>query len=249
MLALAPLASMDGYVTDGVLYPRPALWSISYQLLGILQVSPVYYLVGIFSGLHLSRPARRIPVEIARAVLPAVLLGHSIPSIFFFLPVTDINLRQTFIALWQPYPLYCSLLTAGIAAAIRHVTAPAKQALVADEKAKDKSPRPKKDLDTYEDSDLAPLREAYTSAFALMALAHITVVSFIACRSDLTFADVFGNLPNVFAGDLEPLEATQAIFAFIKCDLLVFIIAQFVYCVYVVVELRGKCLVYDPLSY
>ena len=235
---------MDEYVTDGVRDARPILWSIAYQLLGIIQVAPVYYLVSILSGVRLSRSARRIPVEVAKAILPAVLLGHVIPSIFFFLPVTDSNLRQNFIALWQPYPLYCSLLVAGIAAAIRHVTAPAKQVLEVDKKAKNES-RPTKDMDMYEDLDLAPLREAYSSAFALMALTHITILSFIAYRSDLTFADVFGNLPNVFASDLEPLKAPQAIFGFIKYDVLVFVLAQFVYCAYIIVELRGKCSVVD----
>ena len=92
-----------------------------------------------------------------------------------------------------------------------------------------------------EEQDVRPLRSAYTFAFAIMATAHIALLWFISHRPDLSFSDVFANIPSIFS-DWTALGDSAMAFVIFKYDLLIYVMAQFVYCIYVVVELRGKCL-------
>ncbi|KAJ9619082.1 hypothetical protein H2204_012793 [Knufia peltigerae] len=90
-----------------------SLWSI-YQLYGIAVVAPIFYIM----YLTVSNPesywwplSRPVPEKYVKTLLPAVVLGYLIPTILMFWPHSnDDQIRQGFIAFWQPSPVYVNIL-------------------------------------------------------------------------------------------------------------------------------------------
>ncbi|KAG0158292.1 hypothetical protein PDIDSM_5805 [Penicillium digitatum] len=93
----------------------PSLWAVLYQLHGFGLIAPLYVSSSTYisSGIaYFSPSTRSLPESTARAVLPALMLGFVVPTIMLFLPLADaLNMRQVFIALWQPAPVYVVILT------------------------------------------------------------------------------------------------------------------------------------------
>ena len=207
-----------------------------YLVFGICRIAPLYYLVSIFCGICTDRVSRSVPVEAAQAIIPATSLGFILPTILFFMRFEEGNMQQQdFVALWLSYPVYCSLLVAVIAAAIRLFNKPKVTS------ATDATNLPVDNgAEQDEDRDVRPLRQAYAFAIAVMAIAHISLLLFIFFRSDLTFADVFADLPEILS-DWTTFEESIVAFFLLKYDMLIYVLAQFIYSVYVVVELRSKC--------
>ena len=207
-----------------------------HQVFGICRTAPLYYLVSIFSGICTDRVSRSVPVEAAQAIIPATSLGFILPTILLFMRFEEKNmLQQNFVALWLPHPIYCSLLVVIIAAAIRLFTN-SKVTFATDAANRSEDKGAEQDVDR----DVGPLRQAYVFAFAVMAIGHIALLLFIFYRSGLTFANIFFNPLKILSNWMKSEESIAAFFL-LKYDMLIYVSAQFIYSVYVVVELRSKC--------
>ncbi|KAJ5178398.1 uncharacterized protein N7500_001097 [Penicillium coprophilum] len=93
----------------------PSIWAVLYQLRGIGMIAPLCFASSTYISSHISYfspSTRTLPESTARAILPALVLGFIVPTIMLFFPLTDaLNMRQVFIALWQPAPIYVVILT------------------------------------------------------------------------------------------------------------------------------------------
>ena len=189
----------------------------------------------MLSSVCSDRLRRRVPVKVAQAVFPAIFLGFIVPSFLFSTRFGNISTQQSnFFANWNAHSVYCSLLTISIADTVQYLNRPK----VGPESAKTGSTGDK-GAKQDEDQDVGPLRTAYAFAFAFMAIAHVALL-FMSYRSGLTFSDIFANLPSIFS-DWTTFGDSVASSVILKYDMLIYVLAQYVYCVYVVVELRSKC--------
>ncbi|KAJ5782517.1 hypothetical protein N7457_004291 [Penicillium paradoxum] len=120
LASLAPLIAI--FTVEGfrprnswTLLAIPSLWAFLYQLRGIGMIVPLYYAAStwVSAGLpYFSASSRTLPESTARAILPALILGFVVPTILLFFPLANgLNVRQLFIALWQPAPIYVVILT------------------------------------------------------------------------------------------------------------------------------------------
>ncbi len=223
---------------------RSAVWGVAYSAIALCQAGPLYYFVSILSGVCTLTTSRPIPVEVAQAIIPAVCLGAIIPHILFFLPF-DTDVRQNIVALWQANHVYCTMFTAGIAALIRFIQ---KQRSTAGDQKSEAEKLLEEDMKQYKNSDVAPLKSAYTFLFSLLSVVHIATLFFISNRSDLTFSDVFCNLPDLLT-EWDTSNMPLLYFNIWKYDMWVFGIAQLVYCIYIILELRSEYYNHTPQCY
>ncbi|CAG8052089.1 unnamed protein product [Penicillium salamii] len=117
MLPIIAILTVEGYRPRNrwTLLASPALWGVLYQLRGIGLIAPIYFAMSIFHSAsvgYFTPTSRTIPVSVAQALLPALVLGFVLPTMMMFFPLQDtLSSRQVFIALWQPAPIYVALLT------------------------------------------------------------------------------------------------------------------------------------------
>ncbi|KAJ5195989.1 hypothetical protein N7449_006468 [Penicillium cf. viridicatum] len=117
MMPIIAIWTVEGFRPRNkwTLLATPSLWAVLYQLRGIGLIAPLYYASSTYisSGiLYFSPSTRTLPESIARALLPAMILGFAVPTIMLFFPLADgLITRQIFIALWQPAPIYVVILT------------------------------------------------------------------------------------------------------------------------------------------
>ena len=96
-----------------------------------------------------------------------------------FLPFEDPALSQSFIALWQPFPLYVAALTTVFASMIDSVA---------------KSPHT--EMEMYEQRDVAPLQSGYALVFFTTAVVHICSVLYVWESPSLSATVVFWGIAN-----------------------------------------------------
>lgn len=161
----------------------PLLLGAAIHVRGIDRVAPLYYLDQVCAGaLRAETPgtaARAVDPDIARAVLPATLLGHVVPSLLMG------ALRMTFTEVSRaPFtlqsiachaflyaPITVPLMTYGFAAAVR----------------RRRRARTQKGDDTTScsspSSTAAVLREAYSDLVTVQAAGHLLTVASLAARA------------------------------------------------------------------
>ncbi|KAL1630653.1 hypothetical protein SLS54_000524 [Diplodia seriata] len=226
MIMLLPIAfiwTVEGYRFGNhhSLVSIPVLFSI-YQLFGIGKIAPLYYLISLHTTSHplyTRTTGRALPTSAAKALLPALCLGHVLPTALMFLPHASPGAHQTYVALWQPFPVYIALFTSLIAYLIRHFSS-------------DPDDRLPLDKQMFALADVAPLHTAYAFVLAATAITHITTVLSIASNgpaSTTTIAAVF--FPNPYANE-------DSVFAFFKWDFALCFAAVLVWCLYSTYELR-----------
>ncbi|OJD33921.1 fad binding domain protein [Diplodia corticola] len=225
MIMLLPVVliwTVEGYRFGNSysLVSMPVLFSI-YQLLGIGKVAPLYYLLSIYTTsniLYTRTTGRAIPSSVAKALLPAICLGHALPTALMFLPHASPATQQTFIALWQPFPVYTAALTSAIAFLIRK--ADGRPALAT-----------ALDREMFALADVGPLRAAYAAVFGATATAHAAAIAYLAANAPTT--SVFEVFFDLFA----PQE-DDSVWSFLKWDFALCFAAVLVWCLYGVYELR-----------
>ncbi|KAL1644187.1 hypothetical protein SLS58_004467 [Diplodia intermedia] len=246
MIMLLPIAfiwTVEGYRFGNhhSLVSIPVLFSV-YQLFGIGKIAPLYYLISLHTTsnpLYTRTTGRAIPTSVAKALLPALCLGHVLPTALMFLPHASPAAHQTYVALWQPFPVYVALLTSSIAYLIRRFS-PSSPSDPADADPADDVDRLPLDKQMFALADVAPLRAASAFAFAVAATAHVAAVVYIASNSNsssnpasstttINVADIFFNLDD---SDSDP------VFAFFKWDLALCSAAVLAWCLHGACELR-----------
>lgn len=117
MAPLIAIFTVEGFRSRNkwTLLATPSVWAVLYQLRGIGLIAPLYMAVSTYvsSGIvYFSPSTRNLSASTARAILPALVLGYVVPTMLMFFPLADaLHTRQLFIALWQPAPVYVTILT------------------------------------------------------------------------------------------------------------------------------------------
>jgi hypothetical protein len=146
----------------------PSLWAVLYQLRGIGMIAPLYFATSTFisSGIGYYTPSSRtLPESTARAILPAIALGFIVPTALLFFPLADeLNMRQIFIALWQPAPVYVAILT--------HIFSRIIRSLSSSTPAKTGTPA----ADSNSNRDIPHLQTLYVVAGGISACFHLALV-------------------------------------------------------------------------
>lgn len=219
LLPILAIFTVEGYRPRNrwTLVASPALWGVLYQLRGIGLIAPVYFAISLFhsSSIAYSTPSsRRVPVSMAKALLPALILGFVIPTMMMFFPLhDDLNMRQIFIAIWQPAPIYVALLTEAMSRGIDWV-------------GRSKPVRSASHVEKCVDEDLPHLRILYAAVGGISACFHISfVLSGIASGSEfitnaLVPLDSFGHVSNLADG----------VFVFFQNDFLLVATATMLWC-------------------
>lgn len=120
-IGLVRFETIEEHSTPADSPTSPGIWGILYQLRGIGMIAPLYFLVSTFASRsfsYFSPATRAIPPSTSKAFLPALMVGYIIPTTMLFLPIGGQETRQAVIALWQPAPVYVSLLTLLLSRAI-----------------------------------------------------------------------------------------------------------------------------------
>ncbi|KAJ7163920.1 hypothetical protein C8R43DRAFT_989174 [Mycena crocata] len=96
----------------GRLISYTALFALFYQTVGGAIIIPLYYLISAIistgDAYHLS--GRAVPMEYARGLLFAVLVGYLAPTVAMFVPWDSFETRQLWTAVWQFAPAFVNLL-------------------------------------------------------------------------------------------------------------------------------------------
>lgn len=219
ILPMLAIFTVEGYRPRNrwTFVASPALWGVLYQLRGIGFIAPIYFAISLFhssSIAYFTPSSRRVPVSIAQALLPALVIGFVIPTMMMFFPLHNtLNTRQIFIALWQPAPLYVAVLTEVISRGLKRVgcSKPVKSA---------------SHVDKSVNEDLPHLRTVYATVSGISACFHIALVlswvvsgsSFI--TSALIPWDSFGQVSNLADG----------VFVFFQNDFLLVATATMLWC-------------------
>ena len=218
---------------------RPSTFLAAAQMFGIGLVAPVYFALSIMSdkGKQLTQS---VPPGVAKAVLPGVIFGYFIPSFVMSQPTSDLTVKQNLIAFWQASPVYAGILTAFLAAFLKKFAEERAAKLRSKAKSKSKSQvQSTNDSDSHSTSGnpLTTLRMVYTVAFFIFAAQHFLVISEIVSNPNLSFERIFLELPHPL-GTWDLSDATEAMFIFMKFDLMFFTLSVMVYLHYTIWNLR-----------
>ncbi|EXJ78155.1 hypothetical protein A1O3_09316 [Capronia epimyces CBS 606.96] len=160
------------------------VWFTLFQSAGIGIYMPFYYAVWTpysDTDRYWWPVNREVPIQYAKVLLPANLLGYVLPTILMFVPWQDATLAQTFEAIWQPGPMLVPILAWLFAAVYRLF-----------------NPRSARDHQhhtaTEEYQDIAYLKTIYVVIAVLGAALHVYIVGPLLLSSDpsFNFSTVFG---------------------------------------------------------
>lgn len=215
------------------------------QIIGISEIAPLYYAASAVFG-DTSSTGRKVPHEVASAVLPATILGYVAPYAAWFLPrsVLSERGRQSLIAWSQFAPVHVSALTAGIAAArrwlaARHRTPPAPGSKEEHEDGV-RAVRAR-----YSTSEASTLKKAYAAAFVMQAVPHVIGLGRALLRTSQSLAVAAGVLRRGRGRGLIPSSPSNALLVLESWDLALYAGASLAYGLYTVWTLRRKGFVDD----
>lgn len=213
------------------------------QIIGISEIAPLYYAASAVFG-DTSSTGRKVPDDVASAVLPATILGYAAPYAAWFLPRSVLSEagRQSLIAWSQFAPVYVSALTVGISAARRWLAA------------RHRAPRPapgsKEEHEAgvravrarYSTSEAGTLKKAYAAAFVAQAVPHAIGLGRALLRTGQSLAAAAGVLRWGLVPSGSP---SRALLVLESWDLALYAGASLAYGLYTVWTLRRKGFVDD----
>lgn len=212
------------------------------QIFGISEIAPLYYAASMVFG-DTSSTGRKVPDEVASAVLPATMLGYVAPYAAWFLPrsVLSERGRQSLVAWSQFAPVYVSALTVGISAARRWLAArhrtPAAPGSRQEHEEGVRTVRAR-----YSTSEAGTLKKAYAAAFVAQAVPH-------AIGLGCAVLGTTQSLAAAVAGGLRPglvsSSPSYALLVLESWDLVLYAGASLAYGLYTVWNLRRKGFVDD----
>ncbi|VTT76422.1 unnamed protein product [Fusarium fujikuroi] len=148
------------------------VYSLIYSFIGPSSVLPFFCLSSVLFSTK-STVHRPVDPQIAKSIVPGVLLGYVAPTVAALLPIRDAKLRHYVGTVWQAYPFLCAVFTRGLAA-IRAKTANSGQQ-EADTKVEERpiNYAPPSELQMYTNEDVAPLKFSHGCALALCLAASV----------------------------------------------------------------------------
>lgn len=115
-------------------------------------------------------PARHVPTNVAKSILPAVLVGYGVPNLLASLPIQNPLLRQAVVIASNLSPLITTCLSRVFSSAIqatKNLVNPPKPGVeVRDEDKEDFH-------DMYKKTDVAPLKATYAFTAGISAIGHV----------------------------------------------------------------------------
>ncbi|KAF4421743.1 Zeaxanthin epoxidase chloroplastic [Fusarium acutatum] len=219
--------------SKGLLTSFSSIFSIMYQLKAIGRIAPLYHLItvceSVFCGSVAPLTNRSIDKEAVEAFVPGITLGYIIPTALMLWPFKNKATWQKFTAIWQPFPVYVGLITAGLSTFLRSQRArdtpqpkPSKESL---------GPRKRK----AEAASL--LRSVYVVGTAATALVHLYILYRTASSPDLSFSGVFGGIGYLVSGT-SPSDPSHKIHVFLQRDMLLNAISVLANSFYRTLDLR-----------
>ncbi|CAH0023459.1 unnamed protein product [Clonostachys rhizophaga] len=203
------------------------LYSFGMQVQGIGRIGPLHAaLQAVFT--HERPTGRHVPVETAKALIPAITLGYVIPTIMVFARTPNTVAWQHALALWQFAPPLVGLLTRGISSLLKSY-----------QRGIGKSEEDDKDgLERYKNTDVPILNSVYTYAFAAQATVHIASMLYAWAHPELSIFKTFFQVPNPFKPDWNLPTVGAKLGVFFKYDMLLASAASIASGLYSIWDLR-----------
>lgn len=199
------------------------------QIWGICFTIPIYAVFHAFQS-HGYCTGRFIKPEVAKSLIPSLVLGYIVPTILMS-TLADGIARQALAAIWQVgapiVPILARLMSSLVLWRSRFRSSEEAN----EEKGKDG------EYERYSDADVQHLNIAYAFAFTVQALIHIIVCAFALARSELSFSGILFGVFKFVSSNGHTVEATAL---FIRHAMTVSIYAVFLHCVYSIWILRAR---------
>ncbi|TDZ19491.1 FAD-dependent monooxygenase andE [Colletotrichum orbiculare MAFF 240422] len=170
------LVEGNRYGNDLAVTTWPSACVAAYTLFGPKALLPSLGLSTLLLGSG-NIPARHVPTNTAKSILPAVLLGYGVPTILASLPVQNPVFRQVVTVASNLSPLIAAGLSKVFPPAIQAVknlvNPPEPGVVVPDEEKETFN-------DMYNKTDVAPLKRTYAFAAGVCAATHIATALYTA---------------------------------------------------------------------
>jgi hypothetical protein len=219
---LAALASpVLTYTIDG--YRRGnqrGLLSLPLIFLGLMQIKGIARIAPLHAILTALQPsmipyARGVPMEVAKAVLPALTLGYAIPTALMLASTPNTESWQDWTALWQFCPVFVPALTSLISTGLRWWK----------RRSEPKPTEKKSEIPAYPDhkpaEDMPVLRSAYAGVFAVQAATHMAVLAYSWSHPTISICNMFFGVPNPLSPRWDLPNTAAKVNAFLKYDMLI----------------------------
>ncbi|GME48263.1 FAD binding domain containing protein [Neofusicoccum parvum] len=199
----------------------PSIWTAAYQLRGIGLIAPIYYFISVFTSSHRAYEhlsGRPVPESVAKAVLPAVILGYAIPTALMFLPYCSPAITQNMIAVWQPAPVIACTLTWILSKLFGGSRSP---------------------LAMYEKRDGGHLRTAYLTTSVIAGIVHVAAVFYVAVVPEVSVGRVL-TIVRFAAPISSHADFNIAMSNFWRYDMLLCFLSVFIWLLYSIFSMRRR---------
>lgn len=91
----------------------PGVFGLAAQVLTFAFATPLYLGLSLMTGAQPTADNLRVPRSVLKSIPAVFIVGMAIPSALMVLPLSDKvtpDLKQIFIAVWQPWPAYVAIL-------------------------------------------------------------------------------------------------------------------------------------------
>ncbi|KLU82235.1 hypothetical protein MAPG_01310 [Magnaporthiopsis poae ATCC 64411] len=209
----------------------PGFWALMYQTFAIARTGPIYFLFTLLASLNplYYRPtARVVDVDVARSVLPAVVLGYVISSVLLCLPHwSSPGAWLDLATLWQVAPVIVGPLTVLFASILRRLRSGNEDA----------------DVEVFKCKDLPHLLTAYATLFWTTAAAHLCTLAYFALSAGrLSLYRAFFDVPLPWGplGDnwMASVDPREAFFVVLRWDQIIMVATSLAWCLWNVFEMR-----------
>ncbi|KAF5668250.1 zeaxanthin chloroplastic [Fusarium denticulatum] len=222
--------------SKGLLTSFSSIFSTIYQIKAVGRIAPLYHLIsvceGVFQGSVGRTTDRSIDKEVVESFVPGITLGYIIPTALMVWPFKNKATWQKFTAIWQPFPVYVGLITAGTSAILRTHRS---NNVAAEDRPKTERERPSHRKRRAETHSL--LRSVYMAGTAATALVHLYTLYRTASSPDLSFSGVFGSIRYLVSG-VSPSDPSDKIRVFLQRDMFLNAVSVLANSVYRILDLR-----------
>ncbi|KAF4126264.1 2-polyprenyl-6-methoxyphenol hydroxylase [Geosmithia morbida] len=197
-----------GYLLSSNL-SRTRVNPLIYTLIGPNAAIPYFCLSSVLFSTK-STTSRPVKSDIARSIIPGVLLGYVVPTITALIPFRNISMRRHTANVWQAFPVLTMAFTTGLAAIRRriagNVTRPEYEGKTDSEGNPVDPAAVESDLWIYTDDDVVPLER--THAFGLILCVAVPILTRV--TSSFT-SSIFNNWTQTGVSRVLPLSATASV--------------------------------------
>ncbi|KAF5534273.1 zeaxanthin epoxidase chloroplastic [Fusarium napiforme] len=219
--------------SKGLLTSFPSIFSTIYQIKAVGRIAPLYHLISVcedvFRGSVSRITDRSIDKEVVGSFVTGTALGYIIPTALILWPFKSKATWQRLTALWQPFPVYVGVITAGLSTFLRR------------NRSRDTPlPNPSKESQgrrKQKDETVSLLRSVYMVGTAATALVHLYTIYRTASTPCLSFSGVFGSIRYLVSG-ASPSDPSDKIHVFLQRDMFLNAVSVLANSLYRTLDLR-----------